>query len=92
MNKDRIIKDIRNFFEQDLWTRLFEDHFKPVRVHNFWNNICLAYEDGDDDRTKTLPFVEYLHETKPYVKNIINNLKKFDTWKMNLTVVINKKS
>ena len=34
------------------------------------------------DRSKILSINEYLDETKPYLKDIINNLKKFDTWKI----------
>ena len=32
---------------------------------------------------------EYLDETKPYLKEIINNLKISDKWKIQLTTVIN---
>ena len=32
---------------------------------------------------------QYLNEIKPYMKEIINNLKKPDTWKIQLTIVIN---
>ena len=41
------------------------------------------------DRIKTLLIKEYLDEIKPCLKEIINNLKKSDTWKIQLTVVIN---
>ena len=32
---------------------------------------------------------EYLNEIKPYLKDIVNNLKKSDMWKIQLIVVIN---
>ena len=32
---------------------------------------------------------EYLDETKPYLKEIINNLKISDKWKIQLTTAIN---
>ena len=32
---------------------------------------------------------EYLHKIKPWLKDIINNLKKFDTRKVQLTIPIN---
>ena len=33
-----------------------------------------------DDRNKTLSVEEYLNKTIPYLKDIMNNLKKSDTW------------
>ena len=36
--KDRLIRDIRTLFEQEE-----EDHFKPQRVSNFWNNNYIEY-------------------------------------------------
>ena len=30
---------------------------------------------------------EYLNKTRPYLKDIINNLEKTDTWKIQLTIV-----
>ena len=41
------------------------------------------------DRNKTLSIKEYLDEIKPYLKNIINNLNKSDTQKIQLTIAIN---
>ena len=38
---------------------------------------------------KTLSIKKCLNEIKPYLKHIINNLKKFDTWKIYLTIAIN---
>ena len=32
---------------------------------------------------------EYLNKIRPYLKNIINNLKKSDTWKIQLTIANN---
>ena len=51
---------------------------KPVRVNNFWNNNFIEYENNGD-RNKTLLLKEYLDELKPYARDVINNLKKFDT-------------
>ena len=33
--------------------------------------------------------VSYLDEIKPHLKDIINNLKNSDTWKIQLTIAIN---
>ena len=45
-----------------------ENYYKPVRPNNFCSNN----------------FEEYLNKrkTRPYLKDIINNLKKSDTWKI----------
>ena len=34
-------------------------------------------------------YIEYESKIRPYLKDIINNLKKFDTWKAQLTIAIN---
>ena len=67
--KDKIIRDIKNLFEQK------EDYYKPVRVVNFCSNNYIEHE-SNGDRNKTLPIEEYL---RPYLKDIINNLKKLVT-------------
>ena len=38
---------------------------------------------------RTLSVEEYLHKIRPYSKHIINNLKKSDTRKIDLTIAIN---
>ena len=45
--------------------------------------------DSNGDRNKTLSIEEYLTKIRPYLKDIINNLKKSDTWKIHLTIGIN---
>ena len=35
---------------------------------------------------KTLSVEEYLNNIRPYLKGIINNLKKSDTWKIHLAI------
>ena len=80
--KDRIIRDVKKFFE------LEEDYYKPVMISNFHSNNYIEYE-SNGDRNKTLSIREYLDEIKPYLKHIIYNLKKFDTWKIQLTIAIN---
>ena len=61
---------------------------KPVRVYNFWSNNYIEYE-SNGDRNKTLSGEEYLNKIRPYLKDIINNIKKYDTWKIQLTMVNN---
>ena len=41
------------------------------------------------DRNKTRLVEEYFNKVRPYLKNIINNLKKFDSCKIQLTIAIN---
>ena len=80
--KDRIIRSIKNFFEQE------EDHSKPVREGNSCSSNYVEYENNSD-KNKTLSIKEYINETKPYLKDIINNLKKIVIWNISLTKVIN---
>ena len=80
---DRVIRDIRNLFKDEE-----EDCFKSVRVDSFWSNSYLEY-DSNGDRNKTLSVEEYLNKIRPYLKDITNNLKKSDTWKIQLTIGIN---
>ena len=58
-----------------------KNYYKPVRVSNFWSNRYIEY----DDRNKTLSVEEYLNKIIPYLKDIINNLKKSNTLKIQLT-------
>ena len=62
--KDRIIRDIRTFFEQE------EVYYELKRVINFWNNDCIEYE-SNGDKNRNLSLDEYLHKIKPYLRNII---------------------
>ena len=41
------------------------------------------------DRNKTLSVEEYLNKISPYLKYIINNLKKSGAWKIQLTIANN---
>ena len=81
--KYRILRDIKNLFEHEE-----ENYYKPVRVSNFWSNNYIEYE-SNGDRNKTLSVEEYLNKIRPYLKDIINNLKKSDTWKIQLAIANN---
>ena len=59
-----------------------------VRVSNFWSKNYIECK-SNDDRNKTLSVEEYLNKIRPYLKDIINNLKKSDTWKIQLTIANN---
>ena len=79
--KDIILRDIINLFENEEE----ENYYKPVRVSNFWRNNYIKYE-RKGDINKTLSFEEYCNKTKPYLKAIINNIKKSGTWKIQLAI------
>ena len=70
-----MVGDIRNLFGQKK-----EDYYRPVRVGNCWSRNYIEYE-SNNDKTKTLSIREYLNKIRPSLKDIINNLKKSDTWK-----------
>ena len=57
-------------------------------VSNFWSNNYIEYK-SKDDKSKTLSVEEVLNKIRPYLKYIINDLKKFGTWKIQLTITIN---
>ena len=57
--KDRIIRGIKNLFEQE-----HKNYYKPVRTGNFWSRNYSEYEINGD-RNKTLSIEEYLNKIKP---------------------------
>ena len=71
--KDKIV--IRNLFEHEE-----EDYYKPIRVDNFWSNNYIEFKSKGD---------RYLNKIRPYLKDIINDLKKPSTWKIQLKITIN---
>ena len=74
-----MLRDINNPFEHE---EEEESYYKPGSINNFWSNNYIEYE-GNDDRNKTLSVEEYLNKISPYVKDIINNLKKLAHGKFN---------
>ena len=81
-NKKIIIRDIRNLSEHEE-----EVCCKPVRVGKFWSNNHTEYE-SNGNINKTLSVEEYPNKIRPFLEGIINNLKKFDTWKIQLVITI----
>ena len=79
--KDIKLRDIRNLFENGEE----EKCHKVVRWNNFWSSHCIEYE-SNGERNKVLSVEEYLNEIRPYLKDIVNNLKKSGTWKIQLTI------
>ena len=73
------MRDISKIFEQEK-----EDYYTPVTKGNFWIGSYNKYE-SNRDRNETLSVEDYRNKIKPYLKDIINNLKTSDTWKIQLT-------
>ena len=79
--KKRMLRDIKDLFEYEEE----ENYYKPLRVSNFWSNNYIEYKSSRD-RNKTLSVEEYLNKIRSYLEDIIINLKKSDTWKIQLTI------
>ena len=82
--KDRALRVIRNLFQHE---KEQENYYKPKRVNNFWSNNYIEYK-SKGDRNKTLSVKKHLNKIRPYLKDIINNLKKSDTWKIQLILFL----
>ena len=54
----------------------------------FWSNDYIKYE-SNIDRNKTLSLEEDLNKIRPFLKDIINNLKNSDGWKSKSTIAKN---
>ena len=81
--KNRVIRDIRRLSEDEKE----ENYYKPLRVGNFWSNNYIEQESSGN-RNKTLSSEEYFNKIRSYLKDIINDLKKSDRWRIQLTIVI----
>ena len=52
--------------------------------------VSFIIYESRGDKNKTLSIDEYLNKIRPYLKYIINDLKrKYHTWKIQLTIAIN---
>ena len=74
--KYKTTKNIRSLFENEK-----EDYYQPKRVDNFSKRNYIEYE-SDIDRNEKLSTEEYLNKIRPYLKDIKNDLKISDTWKI----------
>ena len=52
-------------------------------------NYTAIKDESNGDRNKTLLVEEYLNKITPCFKDSINNIKKSDTWKIQLTIASN---
>ena len=55
-----------------------ENYYKQVRLNNFWSNNYIEYK-SNGDKNRIISVKEYLDKIRPYLKDIINDLKKPDT-------------
>ena len=83
--KDIVLRNIKNLFEYEKEEKIY---YKPVRVNNFWNNNYIEYKSYGDKNT-ILSIEEYLDKIRPYLRDIKNDLKQSDTYKIQLTIAIN---
>ena len=65
-----------------------QNYYKPVRVNNVWSNNYVEYK-SNGNRFKTLSVEKYLDKIRQYLKDIINDFKKSDIWKIQLTIANN---
>ena len=85
------IKDIRNHFRPEKETKAIKDRMlqdiknlsehEEENYHNFWSNNYIEYK-SNGDRNKTVSVEECLNKNRSYLKDIINNLKNFDSSKI----------
>ena len=75
----------RNLFEHE---REKLNLLLASKIGNFWSNNYIEYKNNGD-RNQTLLVEKYLNKSRPYLKEIINDINKSDTWKIQLTVTVN---
>ena len=80
--KDKITGEKGTVFESDE-----ENHYEPVRIGNTFSSNYIEYESGSD-RNKTLSNKEYLDKNRPYLSNMINDLKTKGEWKLQLSKAV----
>ena len=59
-----------------------------MNVDNFWNNNCTEYKSNGDENT-ILSVEEYVNKIRPYLRDLVNDFKQSDTWKIQLTITVN---
>ena len=68
----------KNLFEYE---KQEQNYYKAVRVNNIWSNNYIEHKINSN-KNRILSVDEYLVKIWPYLKGIINDLKKSDTWKV----------
>ena len=83
--KDIVLGNIKEFFEYE---KVEKYYYKPIKVNTSWSNNYIEYKINGD-KNRILSVKEYLNKTIPYLTDIINDLKKSDTQKIQITIIIN---
>ena len=71
---NKILSHFRNLFQN----KEGENYYKLISVSTFWSNNYIEYE-SNGDKNKALSAEVHLNKIRPYLRDIINNLKKSDT-------------
>ena len=75
-----MVRDIRTLFELDE-----DDYYKPIKTGNAFNSNYTEYE-SNGDKDKSLSVKEYLNKIRPYLSNMINDLKTQSEWKVEVAM------
>ena len=65
-----------------------ENYYKPVKVNTFWNNNYIDYK-SNGDKNKTVSAEEYLNKIGLFLRDLLNDLKQSESWKIQVTMTIN---
>ena len=71
--KEKILRDSKNLFEHEE----DEHYYNLVRASNFWSNNYIEYE-SNHEKNKATSVEENINKIRSYLKDTINNLKKYD--------------
>ena len=58
-----------------------EDYYKPLKINDAFNSNYIECESKKDNN-KTLLIKEYFNMIRPYLRDIMNNLKTQGEWKV----------
>ena len=89
--KDIVLRDIKHLFEYE---KEEENYYKPVRINISFgvtiilNTKVMVIKIKYYQLKIILKYHTRPYKTRPYLKGIINNFKKSDTWKIQLTITI----
>ena len=78
-------RNINNLFEREKEKENYYSESKwliPVRANNFWSNNYIEHK-SNSDKNRMWSVEEYLDKIRPYLKDVINDLKKFSPRKIN---------
>ena len=79
-----MLRNIKNLFEYE---KEEESYYKPPRENNPWSNNYVEFK-SNSDKNKILSVEEYLYKIRPYLRDIINDFKQSDKWRIQLKITI----